>query len=68
MKTQRANVYRTVGVDGRKVFFIEEWRPGVDGWMTVGDTYDSFGSAETMVISFNLAQLASKVAEWSLPR
>ena len=64
MKTQRVNLYRTVGIDGQNVYYIQEYSPVIHEWVTVGQTYDVLEHAQTLVDNHNLKQLLFKLKEY----
>lgn len=66
MHTQRVNVYRTVGEDGKPVFTIDEYSPEINQWVQVGLRYSNVDKAVELVTQFNALQLAKKMKEWGL--
>lgn len=60
MTTQRVNTYTS---NNEPVFYIEQYNSELAQWFTVGDTYDKYQLAATMVELHNARQIANLLSE-----
>lgn len=55
MNTQRVNTYKS-GM-GIQVFYIEQYNPDLREWFIVGDTYDKYEHADSIVKNHNIKEV-----------